>query len=438
MAAFSSNPFDENYQNPVNNSMRSINSIFDATDILIGDSDVCFKPETDQMSFFSRHGNQNSALLSAPSTSNYSLEFGSSSSKSFPSPPLKRFCFDRTESFFNKSNAEQSTATESSINQTKDIFNMNFSKNKARQSASLFSEDSSNNMMFRLSDSDAFSSASSEDEMTFTGSSKQEVSSFFRESKDEFMDQSDTNFNDEKENAAKNKSRKVNTFYQAHHLLDTEKIDKFYEKHNSIDWKSGKNIDLKNIMEPSIDYVVHRMKCLKPLTTGRKEDIINCDGENASNCGTINQSIEEIEDSFDKGNFICSTPEEPENSDGNGGTNPLDIAFMEALQSSSPREDQDDDEDRTRSFLVDKESENVWSAITHVSCSIPLNEQESEPIFDITTLFDYSYDDDLENDKMKEFKCLDNDSTRYELLLSILNDCNPLDNTTTEMQETLK
>lgn len=457
------NFFDQNVQNPVNNQMECFTNVLDSTDVLIDDSVVNSKRETAQMSFMYSRDDENSIVI--PTDSAKSFEFGSNSSPSNPSPPIKRFCYDRKNSFFN--DTEQSgtcssffnhagtkdftklSATSESFfgparnnnnNSTDDSFCEHF-LNKSFLSSYSVNDNRATDSLFGLSQSTGEMSNSDNNSTIMNVMSKAgELSN--QKNSDEFMDQ-DVNKENGTTTSGK-KIKKVNTFYQAPPILDTEKIDEFYKTHNSIDWKSDK-INLDILMEPSLDYILHRLKCLKPLTTGRIDDSISYEDEDDFNCESINQGIDEIEDTFDKGKFICSTPEELENAEENIKTNPLNIGYMnfpsDVLTSTNhAQEDENDDNNTTKSLLINKDSEIVWSAITHVSCSVPLNEQDSsEPIFDITTIFDFPNLDDLPNEDDSGFKFLDNDTTRYELMLSILKDCNnPFDKTTSEVQETIK
>ncbi|KAL7026491.1 hypothetical protein ACKWTF_005043 [Chironomus riparius] len=418
---------DNIIQDPVNSQMKSLTCILDATDILIDDSDINYRPEIAQMSFLYSRDDQNSILV--PKSSSKSIELESSSSKSFPSPPLKRFCFDSKESSLNKSNAYNSVTSESlfketgkNINCTDDIFDMQ-NLNKSDYSISSVNDNSTTNSIFKQSLSSSIQSENSESNLDST-------------LKNVMCKGDDSSIQVNATELTRIKTCKVNTFYQAPRILNNKKIDEFYNIYDSTDWKS-ENIDLDNIMEPSIDYLLYKFKCLRPLTTGRKDYSISYNDEDGFDSDSINQGLDEIQDSFDNRNFICSTPEESENPDDKTNllkTVDLNMAVNAVTSKNVCQED--DDNNTTKSFLVNKKSKNVWSAITHVSCSIPLIEQESsEPQFDITTIFDFSNQNEFPNEQ----ESLNNDTARFELMLSVLKDCNnSVDKTTSEVQETLK
>lgn len=439
--------------------VSSFRDVINATDVLIQDSGVFNKPE--MLFSYRSDGFMKSKDYDISCCDDSNSILGESASSSMFTPPHKRFCDSRRESFIYKLSEpiNHSTMTNTFFKPdcTEELFNMKYSRNESIASFANPFIKPVNKIQFQLSSGSSSSQSSLLNEEIFNGES------YFKDDQRDAMfsknpfDQQEEKIIEEicaseskifNQDEPKIKSMKVDTFYQTPYMVDTEKIEEFYKSQHLDNWKEIVK-DVSKIMEPSLEYIAYRYNRLKPITLGNKEETVIIDELEALNSDSFNTSIDDIESTFDKGYFVCSTPEQSI-SDANLVTNPLDIGFLNLLSvplqnSEEPKLEErntTDDQDKTKSFLVNKETENIWSKLTHVSCSVPTPTQEDcEPIFDITTLFEYDYGTSLVDNKAlsQNSNGKDVETERYQLLLSILNEYeNPFENTSVDLHETIK
>lgn len=169
----------------------------------------------------------------------------------------------------------------------------------------------------------------------------------------------------------------VNTAYTDRYKVKTSKdaIDSYYKLLLPKDWNVAfQNNDYNNLMEPSLDYLHHRLTNHNNVTLGSFAHEI-CEDENVED-GNLNDSLEDFEKSFDALNYsiISSTPKRDRSIDQRASqieqsshtvSSQNNPKSKKKLQQQETRLDcDDDDDDRTKSLLLIQRENPGWHPST--------------------------------------------------------------------------
>jgi hypothetical protein len=202
----------------------------------------------------------------------------------------------------------------------------------------------------------------------------------------------------------------IDTSYRTQFITKTTEtvINTFYKAQESVNVSNDVKNQLDKIMEPSLEYIMHKNEMLTDYVVGAKEDQIDMNEDDDNDDPFKDETDEDMRISFyERPTFVCSTPEKDDDKDlVVAELNDLDKAFvgLEFENDIAQIEKMSSQKVVLTEELANRyensQEQFQYSELTHVSYSGP--HEPREPEFDINQVFDLSACPELEDGAQAE------------------------------------